>query len=207
MFDGRVLSDEFPKKNTTTSRSQQLLFHRPSFRRISTLERDWINSCVEHLPNSFITSCVLQRSPLSLRNAARIKKLFITSSMKSIFTTYGTLRASVIEALDIVETSNKKNHAVKYNVFVVLKVVDDSGVELKSCQTEIHPYYTSDPLLIGEEFLFENAASTQSLVVSLHILNMEKTLTKVSLSQSCLGFTRIPLSRLEENRPVSTLCF
>ena len=114
----------------------------------------------------------------------------------------------MIEALDLIE-NNKKNKSVKCNVFAVLKIADENGVELKNYNTETRPYYVSDTLVIGEEFIFENVSSAHSLVVSFYSLSLsvEKSPPEVAVLQNCLGFTQIPLSRLEENRPVRFFLF
>lgn len=131
------------------------------------------------------------------------------SRKRNIFTTYGTLRVSVVEALDLVDNApgvNKKVKVTKSNVFAVLKITDDNGVEIKHCNTETHPFYTSETMTIGEEFIFENVSSAHNLLVSFYSVALEKEKTQqapVTVAQNCLGFTQIPLARLEENVPVS----
>ena len=127
---------------------------------------------------------------------------------RNLFTTYGTLRASVIDALDLIDASQNKNKSLKTKckVFAVLKVVDDAGNEIKHFNTETHPYYTSETTIIGEEFIFENVSSVHCLLLSFYSLSGEKAPSgEMVMSQSCLGFTKIPVSRLEENRPVLDL--
>lgn len=133
------------------------------------------------------------------------------SRKRNFLTTYGTLRACVVEALDLVDTpptNNKKVKVTKSSVFAVLKVTDDAGAEIKHCNTETHPFFTSESLVIGEEFIFENVSSAHSLYVSFYSVSMEKEKAphaSAIASQNCLGFTQIPLSRLEDNVSVSSL--
>lgn len=132
------------------------------------------------------------------------------SRKRNIFTTYGTLRVSIVEALDLVDSpavgNNKKVKVTKSNVFAALKVTDDNGVEIKHCNTETHPFVTSEAMNIGEEFIFENISSAHNLLVSFYSVSLEKEKThnaSVTVAQNCLGFTQIPLARLEENVSVS----
>lgn len=131
------------------------------------------------------------------------------SKKRNFLTTYGTLRACVVEALDLIDTpsvASKKVKVAKSNVFAVLKVVDDAGTDIKHYNTETHPFYTSESLVIGEEFIFENVSSAHSLLVTFYSVSLEKEKTPqapVTISQNCLGFTQIPLSRLEDGVSVS----
>ena len=133
----------------------------------------------------------------------------MSKKRNNIFTTFGTLRVNVIEALDLIDVPSKNAKKVKVNkgsVFAVLSIVDESNNVVTHYNSDIHPFVTSDAIFIGEEFLFENASSAHSLAVTFYIVSMEKEKNHNSAvsCQNCLGYTHIPLSRLEENVSVST---
>lgn len=126
---------------------------------------------------------------------------------KNIFTTYGTLRACVIEVVDLVEATQlnvKKLKGTKNNVFAVLKEIDETGSVISHYNSDTHTCYIAERLVIGEEFIFENVSSAHNLVVYFYSVSLEKEKTQPHLvaAQTCLGYTQIPLSRLEENVPV-----
>jgi hypothetical protein len=142
------------------------------------------------------------RSHLSSRTAVWARRRM--SRKRNIFTTYGTLRVNVHEALDLVDNVNtgpKRFKVSKSNVFAVLRLVNESGGDVLHFNSETHPFYASESLMVGEEFIFENASSAYGLVVAFYLLSLEKekNQSNVFATQSCLGYTKIPLSRLEEN--------
>ncbi|KAJ1436890.1 hypothetical protein B484DRAFT_245061, partial [Ochromonadaceae sp. CCMP2298] len=128
---------------------------------------------------------------------------------KDLFTTYGTLRATVIEAVDLADqsSSSKKGSvwsqgSIKPIVYVVLKVEDADGIELKQHNTAAQPLFGT--LVIQEEFLFESISSANYLRLYFYDVSVEKTDTgseKRSTEKRCLGMCEVPLSRLEDNKP------
>lgn len=138
-----------------------------------------------------------------------VVSLWIMSRKRNIFVTYGTLRVNVLEAVDLVDshTGPKRVRVSKSSVFAVLKLISESGGDMGHYNSETHPFYMSENLVIGEEFMFDSASSSQTLMVAFYSLALEKekSQTSAAATQCCLGYTRIPLSRLEENVPVSWL--
>lgn len=118
---------------------------------------------------------------------------------KNIFTTNGSLKASVIEVADIVSVSDdKKLTATKSKTFCVIKIVDESGIELNKHYSEVHNLFLSQNLIIGEEFIFENVYSNYSLAIAFYFLSNGNLNAPI-----LVGSVIIPISRIEENTPVN----
>jgi hypothetical protein len=125
---------------------------------------------------------------------------------KSIFTSYGTLRASILEVQDLLVAQPSSKVKSNSNVFAVMKVAerfDSVGVHF---HTETRPCYTGEVLDFSEEFIFESISSAHTLYVSFYLLHAGTEKTEVKFSQVLLGMTEIPVSRLEENRTVMLHC-
>ena len=128
----------------------------------------------------------------------------------NIFTTYGTLRASVLEVIDVSDpfqstiNKNKPNRS-KLTVYAIVSVVDENAAASVHplFSTAPRPYFHGEPMIIGEEFIFENVSSLHSLVVSLYSLASGKVVSQNDQMKVpvCVGTTKIPLARLEENIP------
>lgn len=184
-----------------------MVYLRPSLGRFPYLSSDFSDTDILQL---------LKVSPNQQANHQTFRVVLDLSSMskrRNFLTTYGTLHTCVVEAVDLIETtssSNKKVKVTKCNVFAVLKVIDEAGTDIRHYNTETHPFYTSESLVIGEEFIFENVSSAHSLLVSFFSVSLEKEKAPhapVTVAQNCLGFTQIPLSRLEDGVSVGYHCF
>ena len=130
----------------------------------------------------------------------------------NIFTSYGTLRAHVIEGIDLISTDNllgldKHSNKSNYSVYATVRITNDKEDIFHSYSTNIYPCYKSESVLIDEEFIFEKISSVDTLVITLYLL-INSIAAIGSHTNNILvssGFTRIPLYRLEENKKVSFL--
>lgn len=137
---------------------------------------------------------------------------------KDIFCTYGSLRVSLSEAIDVfpeLKTKNKRASAKKSMFFVSVAISDTHGRDIVCYNTAPQVFYTGESAAIGEEFIFDGVASSNALMVSFYsvvtgqeaVTKMDSsTSSKVPTSTRCLGLTSIPISRLEENKQVSWCC-
>lgn len=128
---------------------------------------------------------------------------------QTFFTSYGRLYVCIIEGIDlitdakskVVKTWLKKPTKEYFSIYGVLSIIDRRNKEIKKIQTAARPYKLKDSFLIGEEFCFEPVSSSLTIVISIFAI-----IDSINVvNETCVGITRIPLSRLEDNQTVRTL--
>lgn len=137
---------------------------------------------------------------------------------KDIFCTYGSLKVSLSEAIDVFpvpKVKSRKQDLNKQKFVVSISISDSNGRDIVCYNTAPHFYYPNETTIIGEEFLFDGVSSSNNLMVTFYAIvnGQEYSNTKMDSSTSsrlvssmkCLGLTSIPLSRLEENNQVSCM--
>lgn len=138
-----------------------------------------------------------------------------TYLQKDIFCTYGSLKVSLSEAIDVFpapKAKSRKSDNARQKFVVSVSISDSNGRDIVCYNTCPHFYYPNETAIIGEEFLFDGVSSSNSLIVTFYaiVAGHEYTNTKMDSSSrsqllssmKCLGLTSIPISRLEENNQV-----
>lgn len=126
------------------------------------------------------------------------------NEQKNIFATIGALRVSILEAIDVIDPIFKKSK--KYStgrkvIYLTILITDELGGELYRYNTSPQFYLIGDHVLINEEFIFDTVSSTNEINISINIIDNDKGLVSKPVQ---LGLIKLPISRLEENRMVST---
>lgn len=119
-------------------------------------------------------------------------------SQKNIFTTFGSLRVSIVEAIEMMGhllVKGRKKVDLWKNVYCSVYVIDEKGESSVKCDSSVVLCSTSEPLRVGEEFIFDGVSSLSQLVVIFYALEFKN-------QAECIGITMIPISRLEENKTV-----
>lgn len=117
-----------------------------------------------------------------------------------MFKSFGSVRVLLVEADKASEKGQKgKNEILDDSFYISVSLADDDNEfivnkKFSSACYRFCPLHS--PTSISEEFLFSKVSSTQSLVISLHIIGSNTT---YSFQQ-----TVIPVSRLEEDVEVGS---
>jgi hypothetical protein len=123
-----------------------------------------------------------------------------------IFTTYGSLTATIIEGVDLADKFRKGRRG-KVLVYAAVRVTDEDGVELGMHNTATQVCLPALAMPIGEQFVYENVSSAHCMHVTFFAMCVDRTQPMEGSLVTCLGETEIPLERLGNNKPVSeTLC-
>jgi hypothetical protein len=133
----------------------------------------------------------------------------------------GRLTITLLEVIDLVTEEEKQKPSTltrnlfkrpvkeQYLTYATIELlgenagVEDEEVGVAEIQlsTTCLPYSQKGRVFFGEEFLLENVKSSSRIRVMLYSVNASKSQD----ATYCIGFTVIPVSRLEENTTVSVL--
>lgn len=128
---------------------------------------------------------------------------------ESFFITIGRLTFNLLEAIDLIYEKEKNKTSVRnwlkrsvkeqLLAFARIELIVDELKEPEiQLETNTFPYATNEKVVFNEEFLLENVKSSSKIKILLYSMNVQKTKHELN----CLGYTIIPISRLEENRTV-----
>lgn len=130
------------------------------------------------------------------------------SDNKDMFSTFGSLRVSIAEAIDVfVEpyVKNRKPSGKRYKFFICVKICDHKGNEILKYNTTPQNFFVGEQIVpVGDEYIFDGVSSSNSLQISFHSIG-EMDAKQQPIPTYCIGLTTIPISRLEENIQVPTL--
>lgn len=129
---------------------------------------------------------------------------------RSIFTSYGTLRICLMEAVDVFELPGNRSrvkldaNSKTQKVFATVSINDENDCEILKYDTSSHPYFSTETVAIGEEYIFEAVSSAYHVVVGLYSIHFHKINSSVIAERTihAIGTVKIPIDRLEENTPV-----
>ncbi|RYH20207.1 hypothetical protein EON65_24175 [archaeon] len=127
-----------------------------------------------------------------------------------IFTRSGLVLISLLDASDIIEVKKKANrllwqkkHHDRYLAYASLSICEGNEIEIYKYYSATVPYFPADILALQEEFLFEPVNTNQSAVINIFCMHLSEQHDPFQgVEQRCVGKAVIPLSRLEENKPV-----
>jgi hypothetical protein len=120
-----------------------------------------------------------------------------------IFTTYGSLTATIIEGVDLADRFRKGRRG-KILVYAAVRVTDQDGHELGMHSTATQICLLGQAMPIGEEFVYENVSSAHCMHVTFFAMCVDRSHDMEGSLVTCLGETEIPLERLGNNKPVSS---
>ncbi len=127
------------------------------------------------------------------------------SENKDMFSTFGSLRVSIAEAIDVfVEpyVKNRKPSGKRYKFFICVTICDHKGREILKYNTTPQTFFIGEQIVpVGDEYIFDGVSSSNSLQISFHSIG-ELDAKQQPVLTYCIGMTTIPISRLEENSQV-----
>lgn len=136
--------------------------------------------------------------------------------MSELFTSIGSLRINLLEINDLFNANDrKKSDSLPIKVYATISIINHNQMQQYRFNTAVISDIDRDTtsLIIKEEFLFENIPSTYVILISLYgIYNNSKNKnfngfrkmnnSENSIRVEVMGYSRIPVSRLEENQMV-----
>jgi 6-pyruvoyl-tetrahydropterin synthase len=120
---------------------------------------------------------------------------------KKLFTSFGSIRVKVVEAIDCLDSlyiNDKKSNVstTSYNIYIKIVIAKEGGDALMTFSTGMFTYTSGAIDIYAEEYLFDGISSTYNIIASLYAANS-------TMESKCIGLVVIPISRLEENITVS----
>ena len=136
--------------------------------------------------------------------------------MSELFTSVGSLRVNLLELIDLFHPNGKKKtESLPFKIYANISIINHNQVQLCRHNTDVISDFDRNTasITINEEFLFENIPSTYFVYISLFGIynNLKRSnfsgfrkmsTTESSIKVESLGFSKIPVCRLEENQMV-----
>lgn len=142
---------------------------------------------------------------------------------KQLYDSFGQVKVRLKEAIDLgiyapLTDKRAERDIIHYKIFATIGISRETGCEQDNAvldNTSASSYSTSayrstctydSKVIFDEEYVFDGVLSTQSCIVSIYKLvvysNSDETYRYESRPQ-CIGYTIVPVRRLEEHVPIS----